>query len=161
MRFTLDFGCLLHHQVGPMAALDHTTIKHLNAVLKNKLTGINQYFLHARMLKHQGDMRLADYEYKASIDAMKYSDMLVEHILSLGGTPQLQELGTLMIGEKSRDMLNNDLAHIEVTLVELKAAIAYCESRQDAATVGLLNKIRETQQERITFIERQLAPKAA
>jgi len=144
-----------------MATADHTTINHLNAVLKNKLTGINQYFLHARILKHQGDMRLADCEYKASIDAMKHSDMLVEHILSLGGRPQLQELGALQIGDKSGDMLRNDLSHAEKTLAELESAIAHCEETKDNATGNLLAKILESQQERIVFIETQLTPKAA
>ena len=101
-----------------MPVADPTLIKRLNAVLKNKLTGINQYFLHARMLKHWGDVKLADQEYKASIDAMKHSDMLVEHILSLGGLPNLQELGTLSIGETPTAMLCNDKAHVESCIMD-------------------------------------------
>jgi len=137
-----------------MPVADPTLIKRLNAVLKNKLTGINQYFLHARMLKHWGDVKLADQEYKASIDAMKHSDMLVEHILSLGGLPNLQELGTLSIGETPTAMLCNDKAHVESSSADIETLIALCHG---SATASLLGKILESQRERIAAINTQLA----
>jgi len=133
-------------------------IPHLNAALKTKLTGINQYFLHARMLKSQGNVRLADYVYKASIDAMKHADMLVERVLSLGGIPNLQDLGKLSIGEESGDMLRNDLALAETALLQISSAIVHCEDCKDSVTAGLLNKIRDSQQEHIDFIHTQLNP---
>ena len=136
---------------------DKDIIRHLNDVLKNKLTGINQYFLHARMLKHDGHLPMADYEYKASIDAMKHSDMLVEHILKLGGRPQMQSLGRLMIGEQGEEMLHNDLTLAETALVQIEAAIVICQSKGDAASVSLLNRILESQQEHIEFIRRKIA----
>ncbi len=135
---------------------DNDIISHLNAVLKNKLTGINQYFLHARMLKSQGNVKLADYVFKASIDAMKHADMLVERVLALGGIPNLQELGKLAIGEKSGDMLRNDLALAEEALAQITAAIAHCEKHKDSATAALLAKIRDSQQEHIDFINTQI-----
>ncbi len=140
-----------------MPSADKDTIRHLNDVLKSKLTGINQYFLHARMLKHAGDVALADYEYKVSIDAMKHSDMLVEHILKLGGKPQMQSLGRLLVGEEREEMLYNDLTLAETSLVQLEAAIVFSRSKEDHATVGLLSKILETQQEHIEFIRCQIA----
>jgi len=137
-------------------APDPELIVHLNAVLKSKLTGINQYFLHARMLKHQGDVALADNEYRASIEAMKHSDMLVEHVLALGGFPNLQELGSLMIGETSDTMLASDLAHGDTLLAQLKAAIAYSESAQHLASAQILKKILDSHNERAEFIRTQL-----
>ena len=137
-----------------MPVADPTIIKRLNTVLKNKLTGINQYFLHARMLKHWGDVKLADQEYKASIDAMKHSDMLVEYILSLGGLPNLQELGTLAIGETPAAMLGNDKAHVEFSSADIEEVIALCRG---SATASLLGKILESQRERIAAINTQLA----
>ncbi|MDE3060604.1 MAG: bacterioferritin [Pseudomonadota bacterium] len=138
-------------------AADPAMTAHLNAVLKHKLTGINQYFLHARILKHQGDVKLADHEYKASLDAMKHSDMLVEHILSLGGIPNLQELDRLAIGHSARAMLQNDLALLETAQAGLASAMEHAETLNDRASSALLTKIRQTQQERMEFINKQLA----
>lgn len=148
-----------------MAAADPGLITHLNNLLRTKLTGINQYFLHARMLKHAGNVKLADYQFKASIDIMKHSDMLVEHILSLGGAPNLQELGKLMIGDTVETMLSNDLTLSESALAQLKNAIAYCEANAENkahfATVGMLRKILEGQHEQSEFIKAQLATLSA
>lgn len=131
-------------------------IKHLNGLLKSKLTGINQYFLHARMLKHQGAFNLADYEYKASIDAMKQADMLVEHILSLGGKPKLQELDKLAIGEESGSMFANDLVHAEYVQSQMKHIITISEDAEDFVTAGLVQKMLESQQQYITSLRSQM-----
>jgi bacterioferritin len=143
-----------------MSGDNNELVSRLNAVLKNKLTGINQYFLHARMLKHVGNVKLADYEFKSSIDIMKHSDMLVELILSLGGFPNLQELSKLMIGETVESMLANDLALSESGLSAIKESIEYCESQASSqtasATAVILRKIMEGQQEHIDFIHNQL-----
>jgi bacterioferritin len=133
---------------------------HLNAVLKYKLTGISQYFLHARMLKHQGQLRLADYEYKSSIDTMKHSDMLVEHILSLGGYPNLQELGSLSIGATADEMISNDLALREATGTTIEKALALAAAGAGEpydSSAALLRKILEGQQEHIEYLRGQLA----
>jgi bacterioferritin len=140
-----------------MPAKNGELITHLNAVLRNKLTGINQYFLHARMLKHMGNVKLADYEYKSSIDIMKHSDMLVEHILSLGGIPNLQELSRLMIGETVEAMLANDLLLSEAALATLREALQFCEGHKEhAATAHVLRRIMDAQQEHIDFIHNQI-----
>jgi bacterioferritin len=94
----------------------------LNAVLRCTLTGINQYFLHARMLKHKGFMRLADYEYKHSLDTMKYTDQLVNLVLTQDGAPNMQDLGKLRVGETVPQMLANDLALAEDMLAAVRAA---------------------------------------
>lgn len=128
----------------------------LNALLQNKLAGINQYFLHARMLKHKGRLKLADYEYKASIDSMKHADMLVEHILSQGGLPQMHELGQLRIGRDEPAMLRGDLAHAEETLALLDAILEQCRQQKDDVTGALLSRIREGQREQVEFIHSQI-----
>lgn len=135
---------------------DKTIIQRLNEILKSKLTGINQYFLHARMLKHKGVMELADFEYKSSIDAMKHSDMLVEYILSMGGEPRLQELEKLRIGEGKHDMLKNDLALAEATLAQLQSTIDLCRVCEDDSTAVFLGRIMETQKEHVESLRKQL-----
>jgi bacterioferritin len=133
-------------------------ITHLNALLKAKLTGINQYFLHARMLKHKGVVKLADYEYKASIDAMKHADMLVEHILTLGGMPQLQELDPLAVGATETEMLAGDFAHADKTLKQLNDTLELCKTHGDQVTAALLGRIAEAQREHVDCIRNQMNP---
>ena len=139
-----------------MPVTDQDTIDQLNTILRNKLTAINQYFLHARVLKHMGHVQLADQEYKASIDAMKHSDMLVEHILQLGGLPNMQDLGKLLIGDVPEIMLHNDLKHVQASVVIVKKAIAACEHKGTATRV-ILTKLLENHQERMDLIHAQLA----
>lgn len=130
-----------------MPDIDKEILKQLNGLLRSTLTGISQYFLHARMLKHQGEFKHADHEYKVSIDAMKHADMLVEHILSLGGKPKLQELDKLAIGDESNAMFANDLDHAERVERQMQDLIALCEEKEDFVSAGLLQKMLETQSE--------------
>ena len=135
---------------------DKEIIAALNAVLKNELTAINQYFLHARILKHQGYMKLADYEYKESIDEMKHADRLVERVLYLGGIPNLQDVGKLMIGETVEEVLRADFALEELATRELKQSITLAEGKEDYVTSDLLIKIQESEEEHMNFIRTQL-----
>ena len=135
---------------------DPVIIAHLNKVIKNELTAINQYFMHSRLLRHWGLERLGKYEYKESIDEMKHADKLMERVLFLDGLPNLQDIGKLMIGENVKEVLECDLALEMKAHPDLKAAIADCERLGDYGSRELFQQILESEEEHIDFLETQL-----
>ena len=134
---------------------DEQVIEYLNEALRNELTAVNQYWLHYRLLDHWGIHRLAEFERHESIDEMKHADRLSERILFLDGLPNFQLLGRLRIGETVEELLRADLALEQEALVQLKNAIAHCETVRDYVSRDLFSDILENEEQHVDTLERQ------
>lgn len=135
---------------------DTKVIEFLNQILKNELTAINQYFLHARMLEDWGFESLGQKEYEESIEEMQHADELVQRILFLEGLPNLQDLGRLRIGENVREILECDLAMEHQAIPDLRDAIEHCEQVRDFVSRDLFQKILTDEESHVDWLETQL-----
>ena len=139
-----------------MKPIDSDVIVHLNQVLRNELTAINQYFLHAKMFEDWGMQRIAAHEREESIDEMKHADVLMERILFLEGLPNLQDLGKLYIGQDVKEILECDLKLELEAIPMLRDAIAHCEQAGDYVSRQLFRDILSSEEEHVDWIETQL-----
>jgi len=140
-----------------MKPQDPKIIEYLNKVLKNELTVINQYFLHAKILEDRGLLKLAQKEKQESIEEMEHADWLMERVLFLDGLPNLQDLGKLLIGETVEEMLNCDMEQEMIAIPLLREAIAYAESVSDYISRELFEKILDSEEEHVDWLETQMS----
>ena len=134
---------------------DPKVIEFLNTQLTNELTAINQYFLHARTLRHWGVTKLGKHEYDESIEEMRHADWLIERILFLDGLPNVQRLNQIMVGQTVEEILKADLKLEEKAMVDLRDGIAHCETVRDYVSRDLLRRILDNEEEHVDFLERQ------
>lgn len=135
---------------------DRNVIALLNQQLKNELTAINQYFLHARIYRHWGLERLAKKEYDESIGEMKHADKIIDRILMLDGLPNLQDLHKLLIGETVPEMIAADLKLEQGAQQTVKDGILAAEAARDYVSRDLLLLILDDTEEHIDWLETQL-----
>jgi bacterioferritin len=152
---------LLHQRLENMSTNHADIVEQLNSVLKAQLACVNQCFLHARILKHQGLMDLADGEYKESIDAMKFADKLLERILSLGGMPNMQDMGKFKTGQAVDDMMAFDLELKEQNKALMERVLAFCTAKQDQISVDMLTKMLDSVNEHIAYLRAHPAQSSA
>jgi bacterioferritin len=135
---------------------DKTVIKYLNQQLKNELSAVNQYFLHARMMRHWGLEKLGQHEYEESLGEMKHADRLIERIFMLDGLPNLQDLHKLLVGESVPEILSCDLKLESAAQATVKEGMAYCESVKDFTSRDLFQDILNDTEEHIDWLETQI-----
>ena len=131
-------------------------IKALNEVLTGELTAINQYFIHAKMCKDWGYLKLHTYVRNESIDEMKHAESLIDRILYLGGIPNVQRLYKVNVGETVKEQFELDLALEYEALPRLQNGIELCREHRDEGSRALLEQILISEEEHIDWLESQL-----
>ncbi len=135
---------------------DAQVIDALNEVLTAELTAINQYFVHSRMLDNWGYDRLAKKKREESIEEMHDADRIIGRILYLGGTPNMQRLSPVRVGEDPVEQHRLDL-EMELAAVErYNRAVALARERDDNGTRELLERQLRSEEESVDWLEAQL-----
>lgn len=135
---------------------DTDVIELLNAVLTAELTAINQYFVHYKMLQNWGYPRIATKKYEESIEEMQHADKVIERILFFDGTPNMQRLGTVRVGENPIEMHELDLKLEFENRDRLNDGIRLCRDKSDNGTRQLLETILKDEEDAIDWLEAQL-----
>jgi bacterioferritin len=132
-----------------------TVLKHLSIALENEIVALNQYYLHSKMLKNWGFIKLADKYYQESIEEMKHADVLIERILFLEGRPNM-ELSKLNIGSTVPKMFDKDLKLEQKAIKDLKAAIIDSDKHKDFASQSIFQQILDEEEPHVEWIEAQI-----
>lgn len=135
---------------------DAKLIELLNEVLTAELTAINQYFIHARMMKNWGYAALAEHERNESIDEMKHAQIVMDRVLFLDGIPNVQRLWKINVGESVPEQLECDLNLEYEAVKRLNEGIRVARELGDNGTSDLFEKILVSEEEHIDWIESQL-----
>ncbi|WP_367449732.1 bacterioferritin [Snodgrassella alvi] len=135
---------------------DRLALQALNKNLGLLLVSINQYFLHARILRNWGFAELGEALYKHSIRDMKSADALIERILLLEGLPNLQEYGKILVGENIIEILQCDQQAEQAKHVALADAITVCENQLDFVSRDLLEQQKAVNEEYLDWLGTQL-----
>jgi bacterioferritin len=144
-----------HARTGDSKDGDPKVIKELNDALREELTAINQYFVHAEMCENWGYKKLADYIKKQSIDEMKHAEVLIERVLFLDGTPTMEPL-KLTVGTTVRNLIESDLA-LELNAVkQYNAAVQIATQDKDNGSRDLLVKLLKDEEDHVDWLEAQL-----
>jgi len=152
-RLTRD--CPTRHEERAMRG-DPEIIDYLNEVLTAELTAINQYFIHAKMCENWGYSKLAEHNRHESIEEMKDAEHVIERLLDLGGTPNLQRLGAVRVGETVPEQLELDL-DLELAAIErYNRGVALAVAKADNATRDLLEEQLVDEEEHAAYLETQL-----
>ena len=131
-------------------------IEVLAKMLKEELGAISQYFIHAEMCENWGYNKLSEHTKKESINEMTHAEKLIERILFLEGTPNLNDMPKLVVGKDVKSQFQNDLELEKNAVAEYNAAIATCRKAGDHASADLLQVILEDEEGHVDFLEDQL-----
>jgi bacterioferritin len=127
----------------------------LNAALKEELTAVNQYFLHAEMCENWHYEKLGHFIKKQSIDEMKHAEALIERILFLDGAPTLTEPMQLTVGRNVKEQIASDLA-LEIGAVAMyNAAIRTSREEGDNASAQLFERLLKDEEGHADWLEAQ------
>ena len=135
---------------------DPQVIEALNEILTSELTAINQYFIHSRMNDNWGYKKIASNKREESLDEMKHADRVIERILYLEGTPNMQRLSPVRTGEDVPEQHRLDLEMEYAAVKRLNESIALCRDRADNGTRELLEEILRSEEESVDHLEAQL-----
>ena len=128
----------------------------LNQALKEELTAISQYFLHAEMCENWGYTKLGSFIKKQSIDEMKHAEAIIERILFLDGTPNMTELMKITVGQNVKDQLENDLKLEIAAVAAYNNSVKLCRDKGDNASRELFERLLKDEEKHVDWLEAQL-----